>query len=454
MSIDVSGLESNQESRNVVISVSKNHQLMKLSAVLNWKDLAEPVIADLKRTTSKGFWWKGPKMSIRIYLAIYFLMKLFDKKDREIEQDLQENAAYQVFCGQGIVTGWHVPDHTKIASFRNRLSPETQRELSNAMAATAVQLGFADPSEVDVDSTVQEANMAYPADSNLMVKLASKAKNLLNWLHENTRGLIPEDLSIDLAAVKAKAKEYFFLAKNTAIEKKREVFAELHTQVKSQVYQLLNYLDPDTMNSREKRMPWNIHQEYLQLVEHGKRYLLDVAHFIRTNTIKPGKLLSFHLSDVACIVKGKFGKAHEFGRVFQLGRLQGNFIFMASCSDLRMDDKSSLADFLKEYAETFGNDTLQSLTTDRGYYSQNNINAVAGITETHLGYQWEGQSEEDYGRLKDRRAGVEPVIGHIKKGGQLGKSRMKSDRATLAAGYGAGVGFNLRQIIRHQKLTG
>jgi hypothetical protein len=33
--------------------------------------------------------------------------------------------------------------------------------------------------------------------------------------------------------------------------------------------------------------------------------------------------------------------------------------------------------------------------------------------------------------------------------GQLGQSRMKTDETTLAAGYGAIGGFNLRQLIRH-----
>jgi hypothetical protein len=51
--------------------------------------------------------------------------------------------------------------------------------------------------------------------------------------------------------------------------------------------------------------------------------------------------------------------------------------------------------------------------------------------------------------LVDRRAGIEPLIGHAKHGGQLGQSRMKTDDTTLAAGYAAIGGFSLRQLIRH-----
>ena len=51
--------------------------------------------------------------------------------------------------------------------------------------------------------------------------------------------------------------------------------------------------------------------------------------------------------------------------------------------------------------------------------------------------------------LINRRAGIEPLIGHIKSGGQLNRSRMKSDKAIEASGYSAVFGFNLRQLIRH-----
>lgn len=76
---------------------------------------------------------------------------------------------------------WHVPDHTKIEKFRSRLSEETQKELANTMAAHAVKLGFGDPSDIDIDSTVQEANMTYPADSILLKKLGLMSNKVANF---------------------------------------------------------------------------------------------------------------------------------------------------------------------------------------------------------------------------------------------------------------------------------
>ena len=52
-------------------------------------------------------------------------------------------------------------------------------------------------------------------------------------------------------------------------------------------------------------------------------------------------------------------------------------------------------------------------------------------------------------RLYNRRAGIEPLIGHLKNGWQMRRSRMKSDQTTLSAGYSSVLGFNLRQLKRN-----
>jgi len=113
---------------------------------------------------------------LRIHLGVYLLQQLFNKTDRQIEYDVKDNAAYQLFCGRGIIDKWHCPDHTKIEEFRSRLSPEVQQELANHLAVLASKLGFAKAKDLDIDSTVQEANMVYPSDVHLLVKLGVMAK--------------------------------------------------------------------------------------------------------------------------------------------------------------------------------------------------------------------------------------------------------------------------------------
>lgn len=58
-------------------------------------------------------------------------------------------------------------------------------------------------------------------------------------------------------------------------------------------------------------------------------------------------------------------------------------------------------------------------------------------------------TEERLTELINRRSGIEPLIGHMKKRWQLGRSRMKLDETTEASGFAAMLGFNLHQLLRN-----
>ena len=126
-----------------------------------------------------------------------------------------------------------------------------------------------------------------------------------------------------------------------------------------------------------------------------------------------------------------------------------------------MEDKHSFAPLLALDAELFGKGALESASADKGYWSATNQRALIKQGVKELGLQPPANLKKKCGlagtevlqKLRDRRAGIEPLIGHTKAGGQLGKSRMRSDAASLAAGYGSVLGFNLRQISRAQRST-
>ena len=223
------------------------------------------------------------------------------------------------------------------------------------------------------------------------------------------------------------------------------------------VVTLCSALDPRCLAA----IPWNIRRAAEQIKNLAWRYLLDVGHFTREHTMKVGKILSFHAQCVTCIKKGKVGKDKDFGRVFQLGRIKGNFLFVLESNSLRMEDKHSFAPLLALDAELFGKGALESASADKGYWSATNQRALIKQGVKELGLQPPANLKKKCGlagtevlqKLRDRRAGIEPLIGHTKAGGQLGKSRMRSDAASLAAGYGSVLGFNLRQISRAQRST-
>ena len=103
--------------------------------------------------------------------------------------------------------------------------------------------------------------------------------------------------------------------------------------------------------------------------------------------MKVGKILSFHAHAVTCIRKGKLGKDKELGRVLQLGRIKGDFLFVGEATSLKMSDKQSLTPMLTEHGRLFGNDALKSVSADKGYWSRENRKALTahGVVPTCAG---------------------------------------------------------------------
>jgi len=83
------------------------------------------------------------------------------------------------------------------------------------MAKQAVIHGFSDPSDIDIDSTVQEANMHYPADSCLLKKLGAMSNKIAPFLNKTCNDCMNTPLQVNMKKISATAREYFFLPKNS-----------------------------------------------------------------------------------------------------------------------------------------------------------------------------------------------------------------------------------------------
>ena len=456
MSICDSGMESKVATGKIVVEVSDKHPLVMLATTLPWLDLYEIILPNLKKTTKKGFWRVGRKLRVRIHLGAFILQQLYNLTDRETEYGIKDNGAYQVFCGLGIVQKWHTLDHTKIQKFRSRLGPETQRQLANKIAKHAVDLGIADPKDVDIDSTIQEANMTYPTDAKMLRKLGTLASKVSEAFKKtfSDKNNCP---TIDLKEIALKARNCFFQKRYATKEEKSENLKRLWDAVAEPVNQTIQVCH-ELCKDKLAQLKWNVKRAVNQLVLQGEDYLAESKIFIETGKATKTKKLSFHLNEVECFSKGKAHKKHEFGRAFQLARIGGNFMFVAACTSVRMDDKKSVEPILAEHENLFGAESIDTLSTDKGYYSKKNVKHAKSKGISKVGIQAPSVVKEnithlstaDETALYNRRSGIEPLIGHIKQGGQLGRSRMKSDETTKASGYASVFGFNLRQTIKAQ----
>lgn len=455
MSICDSGIKNNKiEGGLVNILVTDDHPLIKLANILPWEKMFEIILPDLKKTP-KGQYRRGRKLKIRPHLGVFLLQQFYNRTDRQIEYDVKENAALQLFCGKNIVLHWHCPDHTKIEEFRSRLSPENQRQLANLIAINAASMGFADPKHCDVDSTIQSANISRPSKAAILTKIACAAKKVAVFLEEKILSpmeVVSSGLScFNLKKIKGIFKEYVFTKKKLEPLEIKGKLKILFQAVMDPVTTVIK-VSEGLWNFQKDKLPWNIVATIKQLTNVGWEYIKAVGDELYFNK-KVTLPLSLHAKEVACFSKNKqHTKKYQFGRAYQLIRIKGNFMLVEDCTSIRMNDKQSLAPLLLEHNDYFPEQGIESLATDRGYYSKNNEQLLKDAEVKEIGIarpvnvkRAKLHSEEILEKLSNRRAGIEPLIGHIKRGGQLGRSRMKKDESTKAAGYSAVLGFNLRQ---------
>ncbi len=159
-----------------------------------------------------------------------------------------------------------------------------------------------------------------------------------------------------------------------------------------------------------------------------------------------------------CFNKNKHHKGLEFGRQFQIGRVGGNFVYSIPNDSIRMPDAANLKKMVVQHIHLF-QAPIESIGTDKGYYSKENEQLALDFGIKEVAIQRPQRrlkdapqnpiSHDALERLENRRAGIEPVIGHLKKYWQMGRSRMKTDKSTEASGYCALLGFNLKQMMRY-----
>jgi hypothetical protein len=92
--------------------------------------------------------------------------------------------------------------------------------------------------------------------------------------------------------------------------------------------------------------------------------------------------------------------------------------------------------------------------TDRGMSSVENLELCLSAGIEKIAIQPKGRASalvnrQDLREFSNRRAGIEPRIGHLKNRG-LGQSRMKTDSGDLISGYRSALSWNLSLLMRDQ----
>jgi transposase, IS5 family len=443
MSIDISRITYPiEDNLKIKIEVPVNHFLVRLSSVIPWMEFADLAIADLYKDRKKS----GKKLNLRLHIGAYVLQSLLGWTDRELEENLNFYAPARSFCAMESMKSY---DHSAYVKFRNRISLETANRFSQNIVKVAHRKGFTNSSQFDLDSTVQEANIEYPADIRLMQKIVLKGKKILDTLiDKGSRAAIQIKSKINFRKILKKCRGYYFAKKS---EKGMELKKKIFRYMEKETSKLVRLIQSLVKIVEKSKLKWNRKNDFNQINDIAPQLLKQIRYFIKKGTVAENKILSLHSKEVKCMSKGKAGKAYEFGRKFFVGRLPGNYALGFTSEDFALEDAYSMDLALNNFEEIYG-ESPKSITGDQAFWSRSNLKTCDNHKISEIGICPRGHknwkvSPEKAEELKNRRAGVEPIIGHLKRRG-MGKSKMKSDNGTKLSGQRAVLSLNCAKIIR------
>jgi hypothetical protein len=422
-----------------IITLPHGHRLVTLYEAIPWHDLmakAKLILYDEQGISPH----LGRELNLRAHLGAYILQTVHGWTDRWTEEMIRYYVPARIFCGFLESTG--SLDHTRIEAFRNRFGEKGARLITQDMLNVAEEYGFTGPEDVDMDTTVQEAGITHPTEMKLMDHLMKKAKKFHAKLKETgKRGV---------CGIKKAAQAFFKdFTDYRFFQKTKEGKTKIIIRCVKKAKEVLKAMDhaKSTITSLSAKDQ----NGYQRLLELGPKLMEQILSWTRTGQVAANKIVSLWKEAPRAISKGKVGKRVEFGRKWIVNCYRGGYVLVNAPAKVKISDQHCVKESLKLHHENFSQPP-ESYATDRGMWSEANVALCQKSKIKDIGIQPKGRakplvSQRVHQQLKNRRAGIEPRIGHLKTRG-LGRSRMKSDTGDLISGYRSALSYNLCHLVR------
>ncbi|MBF0612984.1 MAG: IS5 family transposase [Magnetococcales bacterium] len=400
------------------IICDSSHPLVKLAHHVDWAGLEarfEPLYA------AKG----RPGIRIRLMVGLTMLQSMHGLSEDEVVNRWPENPYWQYLCGETFFRHEKPIHRADLSRWRKRIGEEGLETLLAETIKLGLQTKTIKPESlkrVTVDTTVQPKNIAHPTDAKLLnrsrVRLVRLAARFGVALRQSYQRLGPQALP---AAG-------------------RYAHARQMVRMRREVKRLRTFLGR-VVRDIDRKMPTDPGQAA------SLREELALARRLLTQKRSDkNKLYSLHESHVVCIAKGKAHKPYEFGNKVSVA-VTNQECFVVGMKSLPGNpyDGHTLGHAL-EQVERLSGQKPERCYVDKGYKGH-------GVTATQvfISGQRRGITPTIRKELR-RRNGVVPVIGHQKREGRLDRNFLRGVFGDQANALMAGIGFNLRAILRKLRL--
>lgn len=394
--------------------LNKRHELYRLAGLVNW-EFFEQKFGALYSEAGR------PGAPIRLLVGLTYLQHAFDLSDEQVVAQWVENPYWQYFCGETFFQHELPIDPSSLTRWRKRIG-ENGSEL---ILQETIQVGLKTETvkeqslkRITVDTTVQPKAVAFPTDA----RLYNRARELLVKL--------AEDHGINLR------QSYKRLGPRALKKAGRYVHARQMKRAKREIKRLKVFLGRVCRDVERKIESEPVLREIFAAL------LSRVQRLLAQERTDKRKLYSIHAPEVECIAKGKAHKKYEFGvKVSVAVTNRDNFVVGMQALAGSPFDGHTLGKAIDQVTRLTGT-APERCYVDKGYRGHK-----LQEPEVFLAGQRRGVTPTIKRELKRRNA-IEPVIGHMKDDGKLGRNFLKGALGDKINALLCGAGHNIRLILR------
>ncbi len=303
----------------LTIAVDPEHPLIQLEQSLDWEEVLD-FVEDLRRERVKSPAGRRPHLRA---LTGAVLMGSVMKHTYRFEADLIRHfGPARYLCGL-TETDWS-PAKSTLWDFMKLLGEDGLRELNEFVVKMAIEKGFTKKDLLAADTTAQEAAIPHPNEMGLMASFLKGAQQASEKLGGTFRTFLSATRA-DFQKAKVKLREYRLFAKTKASKDR------LMKQTVSLVRRVQKRLEASIESARLRQQPLVKYQKVAfrkaqQLGATVKLLLPQILSWLRTGFVAANKIINLHIPELYSVVRGKVGKAVEFGLNWGIARLRGGYL--------------------------------------------------------------------------------------------------------------------------------
>ncbi|MEE3193102.1 MAG: IS5 family transposase [Candidatus Poribacteria bacterium] len=418
-----------------------------------WIKLAELVPWDEMDGIYRKHFDEGKQSVIkdcRLILGLILGQMLLELSDRDIVEYFHENPYFQYFCGQDTFVAKitsSVIHPSLLSKRRKRLGKAYVQKFEQEILRVLKNKGLIKGKKLILDATVFPANITYPND----VKLLNTVREYLCKTILNVKNSFdPKGRIRTYRRIARKAYLNFQKTKKKSKQLIRRTRKQMIQYVNRNIKQLEVVLEEVT-----RLKQWQVDQ-IRSHISVAKQILEQQVHMATTRGRHvSNRIVSFHWPQIRPMVRGKDGKAVEFGPKAHVALVDG-FAFLDHAQYDAFHEGIQLKDCLLKHNDRFGRHP-EILLADQLYANRDNRKLLEELSILHAFKRMgrppaESPNEKQerrrsFKKNQGRRNHIEATFGHLKNHFNLAKIKWTiPDGALMQIQLGL-IAFNLSSSL-------